>query len=731
MSGSERTAGEARISADAWSGLLVDLSDLPEKQRVVSASLIRRLCVGEEAKDVDPRGIWIKGARIDDRLDLSYCTVTHPLRFEATSFAVVPELSSAQLPGLMFEACTLPGLFAAGIRTGVLRLHSSRVSGRVLLAEARIDRYLDCRGATLSEGSYALAAEQAVITGSVLLSEGFSASGMLGLSGTKIGGQLNCAGATLRSEGSYALVAEQAEISGGVFLNEGFSASGVVRLSRTKIGGQLVCAGATLRAAGLVALAADGAEITGGVFLNEGFSATGDVLFRGAKIAGPLDCGGATLRREGGYALAADQAEITGDVFLNEGFSAKGATLFRGTKIGGQLNCAGATLRSEGSFALAADQAEITGDVFLNEGFSASGSVLFLGAKIGGQLNCAGATLRDENTCALAADGAEITAGVFLNEGFSATGQVLFRDARIAGQLNCVGAMLATADRDAFSSAGAVITGDVFLNKASVTGKVRLTGTTIGGHLDCSGATLVNEDGIALDGGHARTGGVLIFRDVQVTGGVDLFHASATTLEDDLGRGDDPLGSWRSVTPLFLDGFAYERFGQETRWDLRLRRQWLKHTLGFQQGAWQQLIQVYRSVGRDDDATGASIAMHNDRVARADLPWYRVAGRWILWAVVGHGYRPWLAAIWATAIIAAFALVVWNWSGHFHPEQGVTGSLQPLAYAADTFLPIVNLGQADDWTPTGWVRWVAWSVILLGWSLSTIFVAGFTRVVRS
>jgi hypothetical protein len=28
------------------------------------------------------------------------------------------------------------------------------------------------------------------------------------------------------------------------------------------------------------------------------------------------------------------------------------------------------------------------------------------------------------------------------------------------------------------------------------------------------------------------------------------------------------------------------------------------------------------------------------------------------------------------------------------------------------------------------VRWVEWAVILLGWALTTIFVAGFTRIVR-
>src|SRR6266542_4929389 len=83
------------------------------------------------------------------------------------------------------------------------------------------------------------------------------------------------------------------------------------------------------------------------------------------------------------------------------------------------------------------------------------------------------------------------------------------------------------------------------------------------------------------------------------------------------------------------------------------------------------------------------------------LPWYRRAGRRVLGAVIGHGYRPWLAGIWAVGIVAAFALVVWHWSAMFAPEkQSVTGSPQPIAYSADTLLPIVDLGQADSWMPT-------------------------------
>jgi len=61
MSEGEATAGGEQVLAEGPSGLLVDLSHVRDEESVVSADLIRRLCVGEEAKDVDPRGIRIKG----------------------------------------------------------------------------------------------------------------------------------------------------------------------------------------------------------------------------------------------------------------------------------------------------------------------------------------------------------------------------------------------------------------------------------------------------------------------------------------------------------------------------------------------------------------------------------------------------------------------------------------------------------------------------------------------
>jgi hypothetical protein len=319
---------------------------------------------------------------------------------------------------------------------------------------------------------------------------------------------------------------------------------------------------------------------------------------------------------------------------------------------------------------------------------------------------------------------------VFLNGNFSATGGVRLPGARIRGQLACSGATFTNPHGDALTVDGAEISGGLVLQGLSATGTVRLVGTKIGHELDCSGAVFANKGGYALSARDADVGAAIILRDTQFAGGIDLFRASATTLDDDLGALD--AGSWANVEPLVLDSFAYARFGQGAIWDSKSRSEWLQQTTGFQRGAWQQLIEIYRAQGQVDEANRVAIAMQNDRVKRTEMPWHRAAGRRILWATVGHGYRPSLAGIWALGVIAAFAVVVLHWSGMLVPANPATkGSPQPVAYATDTFLPIVDFGEASDWTPTGWLRWINWSVVLLGWALTTIFVAGFTRIVRT
>jgi hypothetical protein len=70
---------------------------------------------------------------------------------------------------------------------------------------------------------------------------------------------------------------------------------------------------------------------------------------------------------------------------------------------------------------------------------------------------------------------------------------------------------------------------------------------------------------------------------------------------------------------------------------------------------------------------------------------------------------------------------------------------RPLVYSLDAVLPIVDLHQASRWLPDPaarctvssvgypcgeWLRVYLWVHILVGWSLTSLAVAGFTGLVR-
>ena len=121
MSESEMTAGGERVLADAPSGLRVDLSDLPEEKRVVSADLIRRLCVGPEAKDVDPTRNSDQGGayRRPPRPVVIARSRIH-LRFRSDHVRRRPDLYEAHLPALWIRDCIASWTAGHGIRTGEL-----------------------------------------------------------------------------------------------------------------------------------------------------------------------------------------------------------------------------------------------------------------------------------------------------------------------------------------------------------------------------------------------------------------------------------------------------------------------------------------------------------------------------------------------------------------------------------------------------------------------------------
>jgi hypothetical protein len=51
-------------------------------------------------------------------------------------------------------------------------------------------------------------------------------------------------------------------------------------------------------------------------------------------------------------------------------------------------------------------------------------------------------------------------------------------------------------------------------------------------------------------------------------------------------------------------------------------------------------------------------------------------------------------------------------------------------YALDVLLPIIDLGQQDSWQPTGIALYAYWTFIIVGWVLTSAFVAGITGIFK-
>ena len=170
---------------------------------------------------------------------------------------------------------------------------------------------------------------------------------------------------------------------------------------------------------------------------------------------------------------------------------------------------------------------------------------------------------------------------------------------------------------------------------------------------------------------------------------------------------------------------------------------------------------------RGDTTYARRLRIERERRRWSEAPtWYgRLAGK-MLDSTIRFGFEPARALLWGVGLVATFAiflglvarsrqfLVAVDKEGAAHtaaarpvsnplPEAGTSacGTDYPcfneVAFAFDTVVPLVNLGQRDAWHAlprgrTGYsMRILLWLLQLAGWGLVTLFVAGFSRVVRN
>ena len=139
-----------------------------------------------------------------------------------------------------------------------------------------------------------------------------------------------------------------------------------------------------------------------------------------------------------------------------------------------------------------------------------------------------------------------------------------------------------------------------------------------------------------------------------------------------------------------------------------------------------QLASVYRRQGDEEAAIRVAIARENARTAA--ISWRRPhskAWRLLLRFTVLYGYRPagalfYLVLLWLVGAVALSLSAVRPVGDEHRPSV-------PALLVLDLLLPVVDLGEEDHYVLDGVARPIGWLLVLSGWILTTVVVAGFTK----
>jgi hypothetical protein len=670
-------------------------------------------------------------------------------------------------------------IIATGTRArGMIDFRSAKIGGDFVISSAR----LACRGAIAMDLSGARFDGSVILSRSVLL-------GDLDLTACKIVQDLGAEGTVVRAERSFAIQADKANVGGAVNLRWGFRALGRVRFLTATIGGVFDCEAATFKAksprrlsgptpvdveinSGWAALNLEGARVGAFIIMRRGwvpgmrrpvrFSASGGVVLTLAKVGLGVVVANATLNGERRSALDLARIEVGNDfeisgvrVLCRAGIAinlfnanlGKSLRLRRSICLGDldltackivqDLVIERTVVRAERSFAIQASGANIGGTVYLRWGFRALGRVRFLTATIGGAFYCE-ATTFEATLPRRPSD--PVPANVETNVDWAALN---LDGARVGAYLIMRGAM---------------VPGMQNLVPFSATGGVVLTLVRVGLGIQVRDATLDGQRRPALDLTGAETG-ILQFRSASLRGDLILRGTKVQRFQDE-------KGSWPEPGCITLDGFQYARF-EEAPADAKSRIDWLKKQPDqhlkedFKPQPWEQTVQVLRAMGNDADAKKVAVEKRNLFLASGQIDRIRYWGTLFLKWTARYGYSPHRLVVIMAVICLCFSGLYW-WAaseGVFAPTSiplvttinftkdchrnwwkcdklpAAYSTFNPLVYAIENSLPVIDFGQRKDWAPmtrqddgSEWIkgsliRKAAWFHVFLGW-VGSLLLAG-------
>jgi hypothetical protein len=193
---------------------------------------------------------------------------------------------------------------------------------------------------------------------------------------------------------------------------------------------------------------------------------------------------------------------------------------------------------------------------------------------------------------------------------------------------------------------------------------------------------------------------------------VELRHTRIGLLRD--GR-----ASWPAK--IDLDGVTYQTM--EPLLPAAQRLEWLARAPGLPPQPYEQLAAHYRQSG--DDPAARRVLHARQQRQRASGSWPSRAWSWLQDITVGYGYRPQRAAGWLAALLAVGTIAF-----SLRPPAPIASPgphFNALIYTLDLLLPVVSFGQETAFEPRGGQQWLAYVLIVAGWTLATTAAAGFTR----
>jgi len=482
-----------------------------------------------------------------------------------------------------------------------------------------------------------------------------------------------------------------------------------------------------------VAFLGDGLRVQGDLGFCGGFRSKGEMRLIGAVIGGDLVCAKAEFSNPDKIAFMADRARIGGAAIFGEGFTATGETRLVGAAVNRDLIFAGAQLSNPGGKALNAEHLDVGGSLRLRNGFLAEGEVSLLRSVISKSLDCSGGRFQKDAGNAISADGI-VVHDVYFALGFEAHGPVRILGAKVSGDVACIEGTFNDPDGIALGADCAQIEGSLFLRDATMHGEIRLLGARIGANLECDSADLVGPKGMALNAQDAEIGGNALFRKgFHATGTVCLYGASVrrhlvwqdvrnspdTSLDlrgAFVGVLADDAASWPSEGNLRLSGFRFKELSGMAPATARERIRWLRlqPRAGLQMDSYEWVVRLLRESGRERDADKVLMAKNDDRRTSAHVPFY---SRFYLlfWKLfTGYGYRPLRPLMWALLLVAIsgglfssaereglFTVTETHsqMSATENAPQPAAPDFRPLLYALDSFVPYIDMGQVQHWSP--------------------------------